>query len=168
MYVLLSLQVDCVEMVCPIATELKQLETNGVVAYDAFLKQEVMVIALVICITADNPRASELLNHLGPTSRMFCRICMVTKAIFFSIRSSILYHVNHVDKKGDPASVGELRSKSKMLAQIALIQSQRTATDRNAMRTRYGMKESSNSLLELPVDLHRYLYIEPATSMCFL
>ena len=64
-------------MLPPIVDELKILETEGIVAYDAHLKQEVLLVAPVLCITADNPRSSEIMNHLGPSSKMFCRMCMV-------------------------------------------------------------------------------------------
>lgn len=57
--------------------ELKQLEEHGVEAYDAFLKKEVLLVAPVLCFIGDNPRASEVVNHLGPGSRKFCRRCMV-------------------------------------------------------------------------------------------
>ena len=60
-----------------IVDELKILETEGIVAYDAHLNEEVLLVSPVLCITADNPRSSEIMNHLGPSSRMFCRMCMV-------------------------------------------------------------------------------------------
>ena len=66
-----------VEMSGSIVTELILLENEGTEAYDALLKQEVVVLAPLICIIADNPRASELLNHLGGSARRYCRICMV-------------------------------------------------------------------------------------------
>ena len=54
------------------------LEQNGTKAYDAHEKKEVLVMAPVLCIIWDNPRASEITNNLGPGSRMFCRMCMVS------------------------------------------------------------------------------------------
>ena len=70
-------QVNCIDMTPPIVEELKSLEEEGVMAFDAFLQTMVLVVAPVICITCDNPRASEVTNNLGPSSKMFCRICMV-------------------------------------------------------------------------------------------
>ncbi len=61
--------VSAIDMAEPLVTELLELEQNGIEAYDAMLKLNVLVVAPVICILADNPRASELLNHLGPSSR---------------------------------------------------------------------------------------------------
>ena len=58
--------------------ELVMLEQNGTKAYDAHDKKEVLVMAPVLCIIGDNPRASEITNNLGPGSRMFCRMCMVS------------------------------------------------------------------------------------------
>ena len=64
-------------MAPPIVDELKLLETDGIVAFDAFLQVKVLVVAPVMCVICDNPRASEVTNTLGPSSGMFCRICMV-------------------------------------------------------------------------------------------
>lgn len=64
------------EMVAPIVDDLNQLE-NGLVMYDSVHDKDVLVVAPVLCVIADNPRASELLNHIGTSARMFCRICMV-------------------------------------------------------------------------------------------
>ena len=52
------------------------LEKEGTIAYDAFLNTEVLLVAPVLCITCDNPRASEVTNNLGPASKKFCRICL--------------------------------------------------------------------------------------------
>ena len=57
--------------------ELNSLSSEGLVVYDAHLKQKVMVIAPVICVICDNPRASELLNHAGSSAKHYCRMCMV-------------------------------------------------------------------------------------------
>ena len=66
-------------MAPPIVDELKLLETDGIVSFDAFLQVKVLVVAPVMCVICDNPRASEVTNTLGPSSRMFCRICMVRR-----------------------------------------------------------------------------------------
>ncbi|KAL5460278.1 hypothetical protein EMCRGX_G033719 [Ephydatia muelleri] len=34
---------------------------------------------LPVLLVCDNPRASELLNHLGSAAIKFCRICMITE-----------------------------------------------------------------------------------------
>lgn len=70
-------QVTPMEMSQPIATELALLENEGVEAYDAHLGEQVCVIAPLIAIICDNPRASELLNHMGSTANKYCRFCMV-------------------------------------------------------------------------------------------
>lgn len=43
--------------------------------------QVVLVVAPLMCILADNSRASELLNHLGASARKYCRMCMVSPSI---------------------------------------------------------------------------------------
>ena len=72
-------------MLPPVVDELKTLETEGIAAYDAHLQQEVLLVAPII---ADNPRSSEIMNHLGPSSKTFCRMCMVM--VFLGFYYSIL------------------------------------------------------------------------------
>ena len=86
---LFSTQVDSIPMAAPLVEELKNLEKDGVTTYDVFLEREVLVIAPVLCIICDNYRASEVTNNLGPSSRMFCRICMVS--IFVSRQYQLLF-----------------------------------------------------------------------------
>lgn len=64
-------------MVPLLVDELKLLENEEVHAYDAYLQATVLVVAPVICISCDNPRAPEVTNNLGSSAKMFCRICMV-------------------------------------------------------------------------------------------
>ena len=78
LYMYVCVKVDCIEMVRPIVEELKTLECDGVVVYDALLRKEVLVVTPILCFICDNPRASEITNNLGPGSRMFCRMCMVS------------------------------------------------------------------------------------------
>ena len=63
-------------MAKPLVDELNNLELNGVVTYDAFLCQDVLLIAPLVAILADYPRNSELINS-GPSAKKYCRICMV-------------------------------------------------------------------------------------------
>ena len=72
-------------MASPLVEKLKLLESNGVQAFDAHLQVTVLVVAPVICIICDNPRASEITSHLGPSARMFCRICMVCIVIVSAV-----------------------------------------------------------------------------------
>ena len=73
-------QADCIQIVKPIVDELIMLERDGILLYDAFLRKEVLAFCPVLCLICDNPRASEIVNHMGPGSRMFCRMCMVWDA----------------------------------------------------------------------------------------
>ena len=65
------------DLSCPIAQELRALEEQGIEVFDSFLQQMVLVVAPLMCIVCDNPRASELLNHLGSKAVKYCRFCMV-------------------------------------------------------------------------------------------
>ena len=62
-------------MAKPLVQEQNILE-KGVIMYDSFLQDDILVVAPVLCIICDNPRTSEITNNLGPGSRLFCRMCM--------------------------------------------------------------------------------------------
>ena len=54
---------DVLDMAKPLVDDLNDFELDGVVMYDAFLCQNVLLIAPLMAILADNPRHSELMNH---------------------------------------------------------------------------------------------------------
>ena len=72
-----SNRVPVLDMVSSIVDDLINLE-KGIPMYDAYLSQEVYVLAPVLCIQSDNPRTSELLNHQGATANLYCRMCTVS------------------------------------------------------------------------------------------
>ena len=72
-FVCTSDSVTPLEMVETIAT----LENEGFEVFDAFSNENVLVVAPLLLVICDNPRASELLNHLGSAANMFCRLCEV-------------------------------------------------------------------------------------------
>lgn len=53
--------------------------------YDAHLQTNVLVVAPILLMLADNPRHSELLNHLGGRANKYCRMCMVSFVCAFFI-----------------------------------------------------------------------------------
>ena len=65
-------------MATPIAEELHDLETYGVEVYDDYHKTNSVVLSPVLCFLSDNPRASEICNHLGSSANKFCRMCLVS------------------------------------------------------------------------------------------
>ena len=67
-----------IDMSEPIVSEIQVLETTGICCYNGFLMCDVLILVRLMCITCDNPRASELLNHLGASANKFCRMCMVS------------------------------------------------------------------------------------------
>ena len=75
-FVAASNRVKAVAMAEPIVDDLLKLE-EGVIMYDAAMEQNVLVVAPVLCIMADNVRASELSNHLGCSANKYCRMCEV-------------------------------------------------------------------------------------------
>lgn len=68
---------SAMEMSEAIAADLKSLETEGAEAYDVHLQQMVIILSPLMCLVADNPRASEVLSHLGGSARKYCRMCIV-------------------------------------------------------------------------------------------
>ncbi len=75
-FICCSDMVSALDMAVPLSHELQDLEMH---AYDSVMKKHVLVMAPLMCILADNNRASELLNHLCSSSRKYCRMCMVRK-----------------------------------------------------------------------------------------
>ena len=69
------------EMSGAIADDLKYLENEGAEAYDVHLQQMVIIVSPLMCLVADNPRASEVLSHLGGSVRKYCRMCTVSICI---------------------------------------------------------------------------------------
>ena len=127
-FVSCSDKMDVEEMMEPLAQELTLLETDGLVVYDAFLKEEVIVFAPLLCVICDNPRASQLLNHLTRSVRRYCRVCMVYTCLYYCMY--FLTAVLQVDREIDPHLVFEERSKEKCLDQIHSILSQITESEK--------------------------------------
>ena len=50
---------------------------DGVDMYDAHFDSEIFVKSPILCVLADNPRASEFEHHLGSCANKFCRKCNV-------------------------------------------------------------------------------------------
>ena len=73
-----SNRVDVLEMIDPVIPDLVQLETTGITTYDAHMQEDVLVVAPILLGMHDNPRASEIVNHLGSAANLYCRVCMVS------------------------------------------------------------------------------------------
>ena len=67
-FVTCSNQTDALSMMQPTIADLKRLE-EGIPAYDAYLKKEVLLVAPVMAFLCDNPRHSELINRAGGCQR---------------------------------------------------------------------------------------------------
>lgn len=75
-FIAASNKVTALNMAEPIVNDLLKLE-EGVIMYDAAMQRDVCVVAPVLCILADNVRASELASHCGCTANKYCRMCEV-------------------------------------------------------------------------------------------
>ena len=71
-------KLDVLDMAVPLVQEFTALENEGIIAYDAFLQRNVIVVAPILNIICDNPRGAEVCSHLGATTSKYCRICMVS------------------------------------------------------------------------------------------
>ena len=80
-YVCCSNSTNAVEMIPALVDDLLNLE-RGVEVYDGHLERYILLISPAICLLADNPRASELMNHLGTSANKYCRMCMVSQVIY--------------------------------------------------------------------------------------
>ena len=78
-FVCCSNKISVMDMCTPLASELQELEATGINAYDAALQEAVLVVTPVMCAICDNPRHSEIMNHLGPSAKIYCRIAEVQK-----------------------------------------------------------------------------------------
>ena len=68
-----SNKVSPLDQCVPIVEELLLLESEGI----DVMMHSVRVVAPLICVICDNPRAKELCNQLASTTRKYCQICMV-------------------------------------------------------------------------------------------
>lgn len=75
-FIAASNEVKALAMMEHIKNDLLKLE-EGVVMLDAAMNRNVLVVAPVLCILADNARSSELSSHCGSTANKYCRICEV-------------------------------------------------------------------------------------------
>ncbi|KAL5488742.1 hypothetical protein EMCRGX_G017729 [Ephydatia muelleri] len=121
--------------------QLTLLETEGVVVYDAYYEENVLVIAPLLCVICDNPRASQLLNNLGGAANKYCRFCTV-------------------DQRDTPHLIGEERTRSKTLQCIEMIQLQPTEAGKAAMSKEFGLRDVPNFLLHIPADLFKSIPVE--------
>ena len=76
-FICTSNKVSVLELAVAPVQELKLLE-DGIVAYDAAMQCDVLIVSPVLCFLCDNPRAAQICSHLGSSTRKFCRICNVS------------------------------------------------------------------------------------------
>ena len=88
-------KVSTLEMSQPISDKLFHLELEGLEVYDSYLQQNVLLVAPLLLLMADNPRASELLKHMMGSSAnfFFCRICLLQVHIAYSMKY-IMYWIH--------------------------------------------------------------------------
>ena len=62
------------ELFQPLKSELQELE-RGVLVRNITTKEDIIVVAPVLLVKCDNPRAAELLGQMGGNANKICRIC---------------------------------------------------------------------------------------------
>jgi hypothetical protein len=55
----------------------RELQENGLEAWDACYKEFVILFPWIIALLGDNPMQSELSSHIGMSGKCFCRVCKV-------------------------------------------------------------------------------------------
>ena len=66
-----SNKVPVLQMVKPIVEDLLVLQ-EGIFMFDAYSQEDVLVVAPVLAVMGDNPRASEIAGHLTGNPNKFC------------------------------------------------------------------------------------------------
>ena len=96
------------------------LEEEGIEVYDAFHQQNVRVVAPLMCIIADNPMASQLLNHLTGGVYKYCRFCMVGIPVHIQWVFILFYCLAEfqVGRNIDPCVICARRAQPTALQQI--------------------------------------------------
>ncbi|XP_064391380.1 uncharacterized protein LOC135339165 isoform X2 [Halichondria panicea] len=140
-FITCSNEMDCIDLAEGFIEDLVKLETEGIVVYDAHLQCEVLLIATVIALICDNPRASELTSHLGSAAKHYCRICM-------SNRDTTAHMISR------------RRSKEASLNQMGIINRAQTKSLAKQLQTKYGLYGQTNALFQLSVDLYKSTPIE--------
>ena len=113
---------------------------EGIEMYDAYLLQNVLVIAPVLALMGDNPRASEILGHLLGSPNKFFRQCMVYIYHYYHYPHTTL--VYFTDRRYNPSEIVELRTSISMyqhFQQMAIA----TTTVKTKLKTMYGLEEQS-------------------------
>ena len=82
-FIYTSYKVSVLELVVAPVQELELLE-DRIVAYDAAMQFDVLIVSPVLCLLCNNPRAAQICCHLGSSTRKFCRICNVSIYFFSS------------------------------------------------------------------------------------
>eukprot|EP00731_Ephydatia_muelleri_P017962 Em0011g2a len=132
-FVTTSNKVSPLDQCVPIVEELLLLESEGIEVYDAFNNCQALVVAPLLCVICDNPRAQELCNQLASTTRKFCM----------------------ADKVDSPDAIGVPRTRERSLLQMAEISSQTSVGKTYETRKKYGIKERYNPMLHIKADIYR-------------
>ncbi|KAL5468894.1 hypothetical protein EMCRGX_G030040 [Ephydatia muelleri] len=133
-FICTSNKVSVLEFAVAPVQELKLLE-DGIVAYDAAMQSDVLIVSPVLCLLCDNPRAAQICSHLGSSTWTFCRICNVDVTVGL-----------HVHEK---------RTKTETVQQRSAIMAARTKGQINELKKRFGVSDATNPILDLCVDANQ-------------
>jgi hypothetical protein len=68
------------EIMQVILEEISISQKEGVLSYDSVSKKNCLIIPVIICVVADNPRAAELSATMGCSGLAPCRFCIISKS----------------------------------------------------------------------------------------
>ena len=153
-------------MFLPLKSELQALD-HGVVVHDGALQTDVVVVSPVLLLKCDNPRAAELLGHMGANANKFCRVCMVCELhglhfiVYFTenLRIFVFFFLLQTDRRASPHLIGDRRTKQETLEQIATMSSL-NAKGSSDMSKSVGIRSVKSPLLDLSFDPFRFVVFQ--------
>eukprot|EP00731_Ephydatia_muelleri_P004904 Em0002g1080a len=123
--------VSAVQMMGPIVSELCALE-QGVEVFDEKTQECVLVVAPVLAIMCDNPRASQIVGHMTGRPSKFCRVCLA-------------------DANESSDMIAELRTKASSMVEFAKI-SFANGSAKAELKTLSGLCDMPTPILKLTLD----------------
>ncbi|KAJ3008869.1 hypothetical protein NUW54_g2991 [Trametes sanguinea] len=79
------------EMLDGIVEQLRQVQADGIWAWDAVLNEPILVLPFILALLGDNPMQSEFACHIGMQAKFFCHNCWFQTQSEGAVRRSALF-----------------------------------------------------------------------------
>ncbi|KAI9324823.1 hypothetical protein BDR26DRAFT_964463 [Obelidium mucronatum] len=93
---------------------------NGMRVFNAFTKKHVLVVSSLLLMLVDNPRASNICQHVGAEGSFYCRCCLAEKGTFLNEQSRTLAQtrdaLNRMQDAPSNAEIGRIRKETGVVA----------------------------------------------------